>query len=74
MRVHKEDKRKARRHKRRLARKVRYIKLDEGHLMYPKASEELKVFFRRIHLLSNQHLLNDKNELEHSAIVTQRLM
>lgn len=67
------DKRKARRLKRRAAKKMKFMILDEGYLQFPKPTAKMKEHLRRIHYLSNQHLLNEDNELRHSATVTQSL-
>ncbi|ALS09898.1 hypothetical protein ABE82_26120 (plasmid) [Paenibacillus peoriae] len=66
------DKRKARRLKRRTARKTRFMGLDEGHL-HLRLTNEQKDHLKRLFFLSNQHLLNDKNEFRQSATVTQSI-
>lgn len=43
---------------------------DEYHLALPLTQEHIEVF-RKVHLLSNQHLINENGDLPPSAIRTQ---
>lgn len=72
MRRAKVDKRKLRRLKRRTAKKIKYMILDEGGLAF-SYSDGMREFKKRIDFLTNQHLLKT-NKISQPAIDVEALL
>ena len=55
------EKRKARRLKRRMDKRLNFINLDEGFLLYSDPRPEMLNHVKQVNRLMNQHCLNEKN-------------
>lgn len=46
---------------------------DEGNLLFPYPAKEMVEHVKKVNELTNSHRLNEKNEVRHSAVITQSL-